>query len=74
MYYKAELIRDSEKGVIPSLRHNPRRGEYRLSGTDAHAMAQGKVSLTPLSLDMTSRVPIEKLKELLMEGIDADEK
>jgi 5'-nucleotidase len=74
MYYKAELIHDNEKGAIPSLQHNPRRGEYRHSGTDAHAMAQGKVSLTPLSLDMTSRVPIEKLKELLMEGIDADEK
>jgi len=38
-------------------------------GTDAHAIVEGVVSVTPLSLDMTSRVEQELLRELLEDKV-----
>jgi 5'-nucleotidase len=43
------------------------KGEYGREGTDAHALAQGKVSVTPLSLDLTSRVDLTDLQRTLSE-------
>ena len=41
------------------------KGEYGREGTDAHALAQGWVSVTPLSLDLTSRVNLTELHGLI---------
>jgi 5'-nucleotidase len=37
------------------------RGEFTDTTTDAYALSQGLVSVTPLSLDLTSRVPLDEL-------------
>jgi broad specificity polyphosphatase/5'/3'-nucleotidase SurE len=41
------------------------KGAYKQPDADAHAMAQGMVSITPLSLDNTSRVDLSILKGLI---------
>jgi 5'-nucleotidase len=41
------------------------KGRYGAEGTDAWALAQGIVSVTPLSLDLTSRVPFGALAAFL---------
>lgn len=40
------------------------RGEYTDNSTDAYALAQGLVSVTPLSLDLTSRVHLDELRRI----------
>jgi 5'-nucleotidase len=40
------------------------KGEYSGMGTDAHALAQGLISVTPLSLDLTSRVSLDDVRRL----------
>ena len=45
--------------------HLPQKGKYTAEDTDAYAMAQGIVSVTPLSLDMTSRVRLNELAQWL---------
>jgi 5'-nucleotidase len=47
------------------LHHTPSKGQYTFEGSDAHALAQGLVSVTPLSYDLTSRVGMENLFEIL---------
>jgi 5'-nucleotidase len=41
------------------------RGEYSDTSTDAYALSQGLVSVTPLSLDLTSRIHLDELREIL---------
>ncbi|MCJ7825611.1 MAG: 5'/3'-nucleotidase SurE [Anaerolineales bacterium] len=47
------------------LRAITRTGEYDQEGTDAHALARGWVSVTPLSLDLTSRVDLTDLQRII---------
>jgi len=44
--------------------HIVAKGEFSREGTDAHAMAKGIVSVTPLSLDLTSRTSLDKVRRL----------
>lgn len=64
-YYAVDVREpgDEEQGAV--MGHRPRKGEYTGVGTDAYALAQGMVSITPLSLDMTSRVELDKLEKIL---------
>jgi 5'-nucleotidase len=41
------------------------KGRYSAPGTDAHALAQGLVAVTPLSVDLTSRIGLDELSDLL---------
>lgn len=45
--------------------HIPQKGKFTGDDTDAHAMAQGFVSVTPMSLDLTSRVSLNELSQWL---------
>jgi 5'-nucleotidase len=45
-----------------------RTGEFSQEGTDAHALARGWVSVTPLSLDLTSRVDLGELRRRIAPG------
>jgi 5'-nucleotidase len=47
---------------------NVAKGCYSAEGTDAWALAHGIVSVTPLSLDLTSRVPFGALESFLGSG------
>ncbi len=49
--------------------YSPRKGEFTVEGTDSYALAQGVVSVTPVSLDLTSRVNMNDLSQWL--GQDA---
>ncbi len=74
MYYKP-LIQDREKliGTTTKVSYLPSKGEFSDTGTDAHAMAQGFVSITPLSFDLTSRSPLIALADILGFSIIEDE-
>jgi broad specificity polyphosphatase/5'/3'-nucleotidase SurE len=41
------------------------KGEHLSEGSDALALAHERVSITPLSLDLTSRTGLEELRILL---------
>jgi 5'-nucleotidase len=41
------------------------KGQYIKTGSDAHALALGKVSITPLSLDQSSRTSFPELQKML---------
>lgn len=43
----------------------PSKGKFTSKDTDAYALAEGLVSITPLSLDLTSRSSLDKLAEFL---------
>jgi len=47
------------------IHHQPSKGQFTDKTTDAYALAQGLVSVTPLSLDLTSRVDLSKFAKLL---------
>jgi 5'-nucleotidase len=70
--YYSPLVKMNRIGDQPAqLEHLPQKGGYFAEGTDAHALAEGLVSITPLSLDLTSRVEIKQLEALLFhEGGD----
>jgi 5'-nucleotidase len=65
-YYTPELPHRTNpfEGQAPIIKHHPAKGKYTATGTDAYALTKGLVSITPLSLDLTSRVELEKLKTL----------
>jgi 5'-nucleotidase len=68
MYYQANFSTRKDIFTEPTeLKLTTRKGEYNQEGTDAHALAQGWVSVTPLSLDLTSRVDLHKLREMITE-------
>jgi 5'-nucleotidase len=47
----------------------PRKGKFSGEGTDTYALAQGLVSVTPLSLDLTSRVSKNVLSQWLGQDV-----
>ena len=68
MYYQARFSKREDVYNDPTeLRMTTRKGEFNEQGTDTHALAQGWVSVTPLSLDLTSRVDMQKLREMITE-------
>ena len=48
-----------------TFQHTPAKGKYTQTDTDAYALAKQLVAVTPLSLDLTSRVRMEDLSALL---------
>lgn len=65
-YYTVKVARESEDlstGV--RMEYSAAKGKFTQPGTDAYAMAQGYVSITPLSLDHTSRVTMDEVKGLI---------
>jgi 5'/3'-nucleotidase len=44
--------------------HRPSKGQFGAQDTDAFALSQSLVAVTPLSLDLTSRVRLEDLRQL----------
>jgi 5'-nucleotidase len=51
-----------ESGII---QHYSQKGKYLSEKSDAYALAQGWVSVTPLSLNLTSRTDLKKLAKIL---------
>lgn len=74
MYYKPVVKEREHPFNSPALvSYLPSKGEYSEKNTDAYAMAQGWVSITPLSFDLTSRGPLNELAELLnISSLDED--
>jgi 5'-nucleotidase len=66
VYYELSSPRTGDPFDGPvSFNHRMRKGEYTATDTDAYALARGAVSVTPLSLDLTSRVDRAELLVLL---------
>jgi 5'-nucleotidase len=66
MYYKASFSKRTDVFTEPTeIKLATRKGQYTKEGTDAHALAQGWVSVTPLSLDLTSRTELDELKKII---------
>ncbi|MFL7813346.1 MAG: 5'/3'-nucleotidase SurE [Anaerolineales bacterium] len=64
-YYQPTLIpRDQLLGSQTTISHRPSKGQYTREDTDAYALARGLVSITPLSLDLTSRNCLGTLGDL----------
>lgn len=65
MYYRPVLQERVELlGTAAPVTYRPSKGEYSNKNTDAFALAQGWVSITPLSFDLTSRTPFNELSEM----------
>jgi 5'-nucleotidase len=65
VYYQPNVIvRDQLHGTAGKVTHIPSKGEYTREDTDAYALARGYVSLTPLSLDLTSRNCLDQIGDL----------
>jgi 5'-nucleotidase len=54
-----------------ALAHRPAKGQYLRETTDAWALANGLVSVTPLSLDLTSRVALGEVQALLEPAVSS---
>lgn len=64
-YYKSVLeSRQQLFGTPQEIRQIPRKGQYTAKDSDAFALAEGLVALTPLSLDLTSRGCLGKIAEI----------
>ena len=67
MYYQASFSKREDIFTDPTeMRLIIKKGEYGQQGTDGAALAQGIVSVTPLSLDLTSRVDLASLREIIL--------
>lgn len=65
-YYTPKIVRPSKEFESATrLEHVVAKGQFTQSGTDAYAMAKGFVSITPLSLDHTSRIDMSEVQELI---------
>lgn len=65
VYYVPYLEKRQNLFADPGkLNHRPSKGKYGTENTDAHALAKGLVSITPLSLDLTSRIKFKQLEEI----------
>ncbi|RPH59710.1 MAG: 5'/3'-nucleotidase SurE [Chloroflexi bacterium] len=65
-YYTPTLAKRENIFADPSnLEHLVAKGQYSQTDTDAYAMAKGLVSVTPLSLDHTSRVELAEIQKLI---------
>ena len=66
MYYTPTIQSRAELfGTPTKVSHVPGKGKYSAKDTDAYALAQGWVSITPLSLDLTSRISLAELADIL---------
>jgi 5'-nucleotidase len=66
MYYTPTIQRGEELfGTKGNLSHIPSKGKYSAEDTDAYALAQGWVSITPLSFDLTSRISLDSLGRII---------
>lgn len=64
-YYMPHMDKRQDLFSGPAkLHHTPSKGQYTGKDTDAYALAQGLVSVTPLSYDLTSRVKLPDLAKL----------
>jgi 5'-nucleotidase len=65
--YYTPSIRERENlfGTPAEVSHMPSKGKFSEKDTDAYALAQGLVSITPLSLDLTSRISLDTLAAIL---------
>lgn len=65
--YYTPVIQEREKlfGAAAEVSFKPDKGGYSREDTDLYAMSQGWVSITPLSLDLTSRASFDHLAEIL---------
>ncbi len=65
-YYQTNITEREDFFTDPAeLKLITRKGKYGQEGTDAHALVQGWVSVTPLSLDLTSRVDLKELRRII---------
>ncbi|MFN2143980.1 MAG: 5'/3'-nucleotidase SurE [Anaerolineales bacterium] len=64
-YYTPSIEKREDLSTPTSFNHTPSKGKFTRTDTDAYALAQGLVCITPLSLDLTSRVPLVDLADLL---------
>ena len=73
MYY-TQKIQDREEltGTKAKVFYAPSKGKSTARDTDAYALAQGWVSITPLSIDLTSRISFKQFAELI--GAELPEK
>jgi 5'-nucleotidase len=66
VYYDLTIPRQNDPFDGPvTFSHRMRKGEYTGTDTDAYAIAQGAVSVTPLSIDLTARVDLDDLRAQL---------
>lgn len=63
-YYLPSITHREDLSTPAKFIHSPSKGKYTQKDTDAYALAQGMVCITPLSLDLTSRVPLQTLAQL----------
>ena len=64
-YYGTEIEERESAFTMPAkVRHFALKGNYSKADTDAYALAQGWVSITPLSLDLSSRTPLNEIADL----------
>jgi 5'-nucleotidase len=69
--YYTPVIQDRENQIEAPARvyHTPGKGSFSKKDTDAYALAQGWVSITPLSFDLTSRITMSELADILETSI-----
>ena len=66
VYYQPTPIQREELlGTAAGVSHIPSKGKYSRKDTDAYALAKGLVSITPLSLDLTSRNCLDKIAAVI---------
>jgi 5'-nucleotidase len=66
LYYWTQIQpREDLYGTSCEVTHHPSKGKFTAEDTDAYALAQGWVSITPLSFDLTSRASFTELAEIL---------
>ncbi len=64
-YYGTKIEeRESFFSSPASVKHFAQKGFYSDTGTDAYALSKGWVSITPLSIDLTSRAPLDDIAAL----------
>ena len=65
VYYQPTPIkRETLLGTKAAVSHLPSKGKFSRKDTDAYALAEGLVSITPLSLDLTSRNCLDRIAEV----------
>jgi 5'-nucleotidase len=65
-YYMPYMDKREDLFAGPAtLKHTPSKGKFTKTGTDAYALANQLVAITPLSIDLTSRVQMQTLSKLL---------
>ena len=65
-YYSSKInLMDAKNNSRIQVTHTASKGKFSKIGSDAHALAQGIISITPLSLDQTSRANFSKMQNML---------